>query len=47
MLISFVYYFLGKTLIAAVVMYNFWRWYPTGGALTESQQLDSGLTPAD
>ncbi len=21
---------LGKTLIAAVVMYNYWRWYPTG-----------------
>lgn len=21
---------LGKTFIAAVVMYNFWRWYPRG-----------------
>jgi Fanconi anemia group M protein len=28
--IYFTHFYLGKTLIAAVVMYNFFRWYPRG-----------------
>jgi ERCC4-related helicase len=43
---------LGKTLIASVVMYNFYRWYPDGlvifmaptKPLVEQQVRDAGLT---
>ena len=30
---------LGKTLIAAVVMYNFYKWYPTGKLLFFNQTI--------